>query len=128
MISQHFKKDMENGLEKHFEGNNCTLCGSLLGTKAAIKKHLIITHKYFDELISKDFDLVLANKTKSLFGSGLKRKRVQCNNPFLKQNSKMPKSDLSLDHIDEERLKEDDSISYIKSRIEFSDSESEDDN
>ena len=80
---------------------------------------MIVTHRYFDDLISDDFESVFANATETSFGRGSKRKRTQgavCE----------PKSNNSMDHVGEGRLKEEDDIYDTQSRIEFIDSYSED--
>ena len=126
IIHQHYNKNLEKGLNKNFKGNKCTLCGSTLGNKHGLKKHLIATHKYFDTMVSNDFDFVLANASEPNVEHGLKRKLVQSDFSELLQKSKMSKIDSSLGLGGEGRLKEDDNISHIQSRIEFSDSDCED--
>ena len=123
---KHFKEELEDGLTKHFKEKICTLCGNKLGSNGAVKKHLITTHKYLNDLISRDVDFVLANGTETLAGQGFKRKLVEIHDSELMQKLKVPKTDSSLGLVGEGRLKEDDDISHIQSRIEFSDSDSED--
>ena len=108
-ILQHYYKEMENGLKKCFKGNDFTLCESILKRKEALKKHLIVTHRYFDDMISNDFESVFANATETSFGRGLKRKGTQSAVCELK-------SKYSVDHVGE------DDIYEIQSRIEFIDS------
>ena len=90
--SQHFKEEMEVGLKNHFIEKKCTLCGNKLGSYGALKKHLITTHKYLNDLISRDVDFVLANRTESIAEPGSKRKLVQIHNSELRQKSKVPKT------------------------------------
>ena len=126
ICSKHFRRNFENGLNKHFNEMKCNMCGKKVGSYGALKKHLISTHQYFDDLISKDFNSVLANATEPNAGHGLKRKWVQIHDSELLQKLKVPKTDSSLGLVEGRSLNEDDDICHIQSRIEFSDSHSED--
>ena len=117
----HFKSELDAGVEANCKDNICTLCGTSLGGKFAMRKHLINVHKYFDYLLSNDLDDLL---TKPQEKPRMKRKRDCSASPEFFQKSKVSRNNGSMENIVEDGLN-DDNISAIRNMIEFSDSEDE---
>ena len=121
---EHFQTELDAGVEANFKDKTCTLCGTSLGEKGAMRKHLINVHKYFDDLISKDLYKLL---TKPQEKPRMKRKRDCSTTPEFFLKAKVSRKNSSIHNIvdiDEDRLTHKD-FSAIQSMIEFSDSEDE---
>ena len=126
----HNSENVTKAVNDNFTKNICnfTNCGAVMSNEGRRKKHLICTHKLFDDKIAKDLKLIMDNpnyKHKVSDIIGTKRKATQSDSSESFQPSKTAKNNVG-ENNDTDSVIDDADIREIQQCIDFSDSEDED--
>ena len=130
ICSKHHKAELYEIINLYFSDKVCTWpeCGAILGSKEAMKKHLIGYHKYFDDIIAKDMDQILGNrgvKPEKLHKRKIKSVRKHSAIKIQEDETSLQFLKNTRNKTEDANLAENDDIERIQQQIEFSDSEDE---
>ena len=121
----HFEADLLTLLETNFKRNACQLCEKVIETEAGQKYHIQNSHGKFDEIVNPMLD--------DITGSAIDRRKrkIKRNQSSTKTKKQKVKAfeESSTKQLGNKQINIEDSVDFkeIQSCIEFSDSESEDD-